>query len=404
MSRHPGFTYDPANKRARFDCYVPGTSGKLRRRRSVSAATRAEALALWREFLDELAREARGEIAPSKLAGTADTNRVPTLHEFCDAYYEKIAAGLKPNTRRSHGGIIRKRLLPVFGAVPMNEIKSVAVTDFMVVLRRANFAPSYINDCVRVLKMLLNQAVAREVLASYPIKNKLQKEKEPLLRLEMTDAERRAFLAAFEDFEAFAARITRLRKNGPERASEHFAVPRAFGGGMRSDSAAAERFFARFRWLKPLFVVALETGLRKGDLLNLRWTLVDLAAGWIRLVMEKTGFEATIAISSECERALRECLERARASEYVFLNETGRKLSETRVRRAYAIAKELAGISRRCRFHDLRHTFASRLVSRGLNLRVVASALGHVTTAMTERYAKPSEQAMRQIRAALDEQ
>ncbi len=44
MTRHPGFSYDAARKRARFDCYVPGSAGRLRRQRTVFADTRAEAL------------------------------------------------------------------------------------------------------------------------------------------------------------------------------------------------------------------------------------------------------------------------------------------------------------------------------------------------------------------------
>ena len=118
--------------------------------------------------------------------------------------------------------------------------------------------------------------------------------------------------------------------------------------------------------------------------------------------MAKTGFEATIPISRACEVALDECRSRPVVAGVVFVDEQGRQLSETRVCRTYELAKELAGITRRCRFHDLRHTFASRLVSRGVNLRVVATALGHTTTEQTERYAKPSEAAMRQIKTALD--
>src|ERR1019366_602818 len=65
--------------------------------------------------------------------------------------------------------------------------------------------------------------------------------------------------------------------------------------------------------------------------------------------------------------------------------------------------KALAGITRRLRLHDLRHTFASRLASRGVGLQIIAKALGHRSTRMTERYARPSrEAAMRAIVEALD--
>jgi site-specific recombinase XerD len=86
----------------------------------------------------------------------------------------------------------------------------------------------------------------------------------------------------------------------------------------------------------------------------------------------------------------------------VFVDEAGHPISETRLKRTFIRAKTLAGITRRLRFHDLRHTFASRLVSRGVGLKVVATALGHATTEQTERYAKPSDDALRQIQVALD--
>jgi integrase len=408
MSRHPGFSYDATRKRAHFNCYVPGTAGKLRRRRTVEAESRAEALHLWRHFLDELAQEAIGKpkeelvvVAPPQPIVPAVVS-APTLREFVDAQFETIAAGLKPSTQRSHRSIIANRILPVFGDMRLDAISSVVVLDFKVVLRNEKLAASYVNDCVRVLKMLLHQAVERDVLPSYPLKKRVGKEKEPLLRLEMTDAERSAFLAVFDDFASFAAHLAAKQRKGKVVESAHFERARVFGGGLRGDSDAACDYFARFAWLKPLFVVALETGLRKGDILKLTWSSIYFAEGWIRLVMEKTAFEATIPISSACQRALETCRARAVVSPFVFVDELGHRISETRLRRAFAIAKKLAGITRRCRFHDLRHTFASRLVSRGVNLRVVATALGHTTTEQTERYAKPSEAAMREIKAALD--
>jgi integrase len=398
MSRHPGFEYDAAKKRAHFDCYLPGSAGKIRRRRTVLAETRAEALARWRSFVEELAIESKGQDSPAP----SERVEAPTLQAFVAGHFETIAAGLKASTRRSHRNILSNRLLPVFGETRLDGISSVVVADFTVQMRNERFAASYINDCVRVLKMLLHQAVERDVIATYPLKKRVRKEKEPLLRLEMTDDERRAFLGAFNDSPGFAAFLARSQRKGGVVESDRFAHARVFGGGLRGDSAAARRYFGRFAWLKPLFVVALETGLRKGDLLKLAWSSVDFGEGWIRVVMEKTAFEATIPISAECQRALEVCRARPVVSPFVFVDEQGHRLSETRVRRTYAIAKTLAGITRRCRFHDLRHTFASRLVSRGVNLRVVATALGHTTTEQTERYAKPSEAAMREIKSALD--
>jgi integrase len=74
---------------------------------------------------------------------------------------------------------------------------------------------------------------------------------------------------------------------------------------------------------------------------------------------------------------------------------------ETLVRH-FTLAKKLAGITRRFRFHDCRHTFASRLASRGVSLQVIQKALGHTSARMSERYARPDEHALATIRTALD--
>ena len=117
--------------------------------------------------------------------------------------------------------------------------------------------------------------------------------------------------------------------------------------------------------------------------------------------MEKTKGEAVIPISPVCSAALKERRRIAPFAEGVFLNADGTEVGEQRLARAFALAKRIAGIKRRLRFHDLRHTWASKLASRGVSIQVISKALGHTSTRMTERYAKPSDEAMNAIVEAL---
>jgi site-specific recombinase XerD len=70
--------------------------------------------------------------------------------------------------------------------------------------------------------------------------------------------------------------------------------------------------------------------------------------------------------------------------------------------RYFKIAKAIAGITRRCRVNDLRHTFASNLATNGCNLVDIRAALAHTSTRMSERYAKPSPERLEAVRAAIN--
>lgn len=127
--------------------------------------------------------------------------------------------------------------------------------------------------------------------------------------------------------------------------------------------------------------------------------------------MGKTKEEALVPISRLCREALEECRTPVVGYEHVFVTEDPsadeekpqwRRIPEVRVLRAFATAKKMAKITRRFRFHDLRHTFASTLASQGVSLQVIAKALGHTTTRMSERYARPSEEAIHKAAEAPD--
>ena len=103
--------------------------------------------------------------------------------------------------------------------------------------------------------------------------------------------------------------------------------------------------------------------------------------------MKKTHREALIPISARCREALNRQRAICRGSEHVFMDERRQLFSETRIKRAFTLAKALAGIKRRFRPHDLRHTFACKLASAGVSLQIIAKSLGRTTTQMAERYA-----------------
>jgi integrase len=132
--------------------------------------------------------------------------------------------------------------------------------------------------------------------------------------------------------------------------------------------------------LKPLVITALNSGMRRGEILGLKWDHVDLKHGFILLDKTKNG---EIPINATL-RAVLEKMPRHITSPYVFSNpETGKQFTE--VKRSFATATRRARITD-FHFHDLRHTFASHLVMAGVDLTTVSRLLGHMDIKMTLRY------------------
>ena len=137
-------------------------------------------------------------------------------------------------------------------------------------------------------------------------------------------------------------------------------------------------------FLKPIVTVALQTGMRKGEILNLQWSNIDFEYGFIELLKTKTGKARKIPISDKLMEILKN---QEKESDYVFINpETG--LPYVDIKKSFNKAKEEAGI-KDFRFHDLRHTVATRLVEKGIDLLVVMDILGHTNIETTMRYAHP---------------
>ncbi len=142
--------------------------------------------------------------------------------------------------------------------------------------------------------------------------------------------------------------------------------------------------------LKPIVVMALNTGCRKSEILNLQWDQVDLKHGFILLDKTKNGERREIPINGTLRENLESLFtgtkERTRRLDvpWVFYDtKTGKPYQD--VKRSFHTALRKAGI-KDFKFHDLRHCFASHLVMAGIDLTTVKELLGHKTLTMTLRY------------------
>jgi integrase len=171
------------------------------------------------------------------------------------------------------------------------------------------------------------------------------------------------------------ARLVRLRK-------ENNAVVRFLTDEEEMKLRAAMR--RMLPEMEPEFDVALNTGMRRGEQWRLRWEDVNEAQGVITIPRSKNGERRYVRINRDCRVALDRLWLTRDESGYVLPGPTEGRNTDPR-RTFEPIVKE-AGIPH-FRYHDIRHTFASRLIMAGVDLRTVQQLMGHKTIAMTVRYA-----------------
>jgi len=162
--------------------------------------------------------------------------------------------------------------------------------------------------------------------------------------------------------------------------------------------------------LRPIVVTALHTGMRRGEILNLKWEHVDLKNGTLYVAESKSGEGRHIPISSTLRETLMQLPSRFQKG-YVFPSylpsrKPGAKDDGQRpftdVKTGFAKALTDAKITD-FRFHDLRHTFASQLAMNGVDLNEVRDLLGHKSLTMTLRYAHLSPEHKRDAIRRLDD-
>lgn len=138
--------------------------------------------------------------------------------------------------------------------------------------------------------------------------------------------------------------------------------------------------------LKPMVILSLNTGLRRGELFNLRWPDVNLQGKTLTVAGEGTKTSETrhIPLNAEARDTLKAWKKQSEARGYVFPGQDGERMTD--VKTAWLELLKAAGVED-FRWHDMRHDFASRLVMAGVPLNTVRDLLGHSDIKMTLRYA-----------------
>jgi len=155
--------------------------------------------------------------------------------------------------------------------------------------------------------------------------------------------------------------------------------------------AERQRLFeASPEFLRPIMLAALKTGMRRGELLGLKWKDVDLEHGNISVRRTKSGKLRMIPMHPDMAESLAR-LKLGAKGEHVFAEADGSRLKDFgAVRTSFerlVVEAGLEGLT----FHDLRHNFATELIAKGADVRTVQEYLGHSSLVMVQRYTHVTE-------------
>lgn len=230
-------------------------------------------------------------------------------------------------------------ILSHFGNLPLRHINTLAMEQYQTIQINKGLKPASVNKHISILKAMLRKAVDWNMV-----------EEEALKR---------------------ARRVKMLTENN--KRLRYISKEECQALINSSDMH-----------LRPIVITAINTGMRKEEILSLKWEQVDLKHGFILLDRTKNGERREIPIN-ETLRATLQGITRRLDIPYVFYDSLDGKRYKN-VKRSFKTACKRAGITD-FRFHDLRHTFASHLIMAGIDLTTVKELLGHKTLTMTLRYA-----------------
>ena len=256
--------------------------------------------------------------------------------EFSNIYLENYA---KVNKKSWRGDKYRieAHMKPFFINFELQDINPLLIEKYKAERLKTGVTKSTVNREITIMKKMFNLAIDWDFTDNNPIlKVKLFSEKDTMKERILTEEEEVKLLAESPDY------------------------------------------------LKPILVVALNTGMRRGEIFNLKWSQVDLDKRNIIVEQTKSGKNRIIPINDYLYQELLKVKNQNEKSEYVFPNqETGKPFTE--VKKSFKNACRKAGIND-LRFHDLRHTFATRLIQSGVDIITVKDLLGHFSVRITQRY------------------
>ena len=270
---------------------------------------------------------------------------------------------------------------------PMDKISVTEITKWQTTEIKRGLKPITINRALATLRGVLTKAVDHNLLDQNPITK--------VKDLKHADEQRIQYLTAGEEINLRTALKVRHRKKCEARLSgNRFRTERDYPQ-MAEISGYADH-------VEPLVLLAMNTGMRRGELFQLNWEKVNLEKKFLTVsaATAKSSKTRHIPLNKEALTVL-SILKKSRTDSLVFSSPKSDNPLTT-VKTAWREILKNGQISN-FRFHDLRHHFASKLVMGGVDLNTVRELLGHASLDMTLRYAHLAPEHKAQAVALLDE-
>ncbi len=316
----------------------------------VRRSTETEDKKLATRIFDKL----KGEIAEGKWFERQPGEEY-TFKDLMEKYMKEYSSVNKAASSHKRDKSLADHLLKVFKDCYLLDITAAMISDYKVQRRSEGAAPRTINYELTLMSHAFNVAIREwEWIDANPIK-KVKKEKvDNGIERWLTQEEER-----------------RLLKASP-------------------------------KWLQDIIIFAIHTGLRQSEILDLKWPQVDMVRKTILILEQKNGDVDTLPLNETAFGVMKEkSSHNLSPCDIVFPSNNGTRMSNRNLFRAFINATDRAKIEK-LRFHDLRHTFATRLVQAGVGIYEVQMLGRWRSASMVRRYAHHNPESLRSSIKVMD--
>lgn len=276
---------------------------------------------------------------------------IPTFAEFMLKTYLPLAKQNKKSWKDDQSRF-RNHLQDSIGSLRINSITPAILSDVLLAVKNKGCANATVNRTRALVSSVFKLAFERELIDANPIERIKKYTEQNQIERYLSDNELVRLLDVLENYPKY---------------------------GIKNQIIVS------------IVEMLLLTGARKGEVLNLKWTDLDLSKGLWKLNENKSGKPRIIHLNTKTQKIIRTM---SRKYEYVFANPTSGKPFND-IRKCFGAILNAATIEN-FRIHDLRHNFASMAVNSGYDIYLVQHLLGHASPLTTQRYAHLRQDTLRE--------